>query len=55
MVGAVDSSLSRALAAGRPEDFVEAIPDLTRMVAAPYLERAEDPGELGNLPRVATA
>ena len=55
MVGAIDSSLSRALAAGRPEDFVEATPELTRMVAAPYLEGAEDPGELGSLPRAMTA
>jgi hypothetical protein len=55
MVGAVDSSLSRALSAGRPQDFVDAIPELTRMVAAPYLRKADDPKELGRPPRVATA
>lgn len=55
MVGAIDSSLSRALAAGRPQDFVDDTPELTQMVAAPYIQGADDPGELGYLPRVATA
>lgn len=37
MVGAVDSALSAALSAGRPEQFGEAVPGLAHLIVATYL------------------
>jgi AcrR family transcriptional regulator len=37
MVGAIESSLADALAAGEPQDFSAAVPELAHMVVATYL------------------
>jgi AcrR family transcriptional regulator len=40
MISAVDQALSSALAAGRPEEFAEAVPELTALIHTAY--RGED-------------
>jgi AcrR family transcriptional regulator len=57
MVGAIEACVTRSLLDGRPEEFVEALPELARMVADPYFgesggRNAGDPKEMGILLRV---
>ena len=57
MVGAIEASVTRCLLNRRPQEFVEALPELAQMVATPYFGEqdgnANDPKELGNLLRAA--
>ncbi len=46
MLGAIESSATAALAAGRPEAFAAAVPELAHMVIAAYLGEEAAAGEL---------